>query len=41
MYGDDGMTAVSRKIGIEKDKETDLLEYRGKAGTDPVQLRML
>ena len=26
------MTAVGHKKGIEKDKETDLLEYRGKLG---------
>lgn len=28
----DGMTLVSRKCGIEKDKETDLKEYQGKLG---------
>ncbi len=27
-----GMTVVSHKSGLEKDKETDLLEYRGKLG---------
>ena len=27
-----GMTAVSHKKGLEKDKETDLTEYRGKLG---------
>lgn len=27
-----GMTAVGHRKGIEKDKETDLLEYRGKLG---------
>lgn len=27
-----GMTAVGHKKGLEKDKETDLLEYRGKLG---------
>ena len=27
-----GMTAVGHKKGIEKDKETDLTEYRGKLG---------
>ena len=27
-----GMTAVSHKKGLEKDKETDLFEYRGKLG---------
>ena len=32
LHGDDGMTAVSRKIGIEKGKQTDLLEYQGKLG---------
>ena len=32
IYGDGGMTAVSRKIGIEKGKKTDLLEYQGKLG---------
>ena len=26
------MTAVGHKKGLEKDKETDLLEYRGKLG---------
>lgn len=28
----DGMTLVSRRYGTEKDKETDLKEYRGKLG---------
>lgn len=28
----EGMTLVSRKVGIEKDKETDLKEYHGKLG---------
>ncbi len=28
----EGMTLVSRKYGIEKDKETDLKEYQGKLG---------
>lgn len=32
IYGDGGMTVVSRKIGIEKGKKTDLLEYQGKLG---------
>ena len=32
VYGDSGMTVVSRKIGIEKGKKTDLLEYQGKLG---------
>lgn len=32
LYDDSGMTAVSRKIGIEKGKKTDLLEYQGKLG---------
>lgn len=32
LYGDSGMTVVSRKIGIEKGKKTDLLEYQGKLG---------
>lgn len=32
LYGDSGMTVVSRKIGIEKGEETDLLEYQGKLG---------
>ena len=32
VYGDRGMTVVSRKIGIEKGKKTDLLEYQGKLG---------
>ena len=32
IYGDSGMTVVSRKIGIEKGKKTDLLEYQGKLG---------
>ena len=32
IYGDSGMTVVSRKIGIEKDQKTDLLEYQGKLG---------
>lgn len=27
-----GLTVVSHKSGLEKDKETDLLEYRGKLG---------
>ena len=27
-----GMTAVGHKKGLEKDKETDLTEYRGKLG---------
>lgn len=30
--GETGMTAVGHKKGLEKDKETDLLEYRGKLG---------
>ena len=32
VYGDSGMTVVSCKIGIEKGKKTDLLEYQGKMG---------
>lgn len=32
IVGETGMTAVGHKKGIEKDKETDLLEYRGKLG---------
>ena len=28
----EGMTLISRKYGIEKDKETDLKEYQGKLG---------
>lgn len=32
VHGDSGMTAVSRKTGIEKGKQTDLLEYQGKLG---------
>lgn len=28
----EGMTLVGRKYGMEKDKETDLKEYRGKLG---------
>lgn len=32
VVGETGMTAVSHKKGLEKDKETDLLEYRGKLG---------
>ena len=31
-YGDGGMTAVSHKLGEEKDKYTDLFEYKGKLG---------
>ena len=30
--GETGMTAVGHKKGLENDKETDLLEYRGKLG---------
>lgn len=30
--GETGMTAVGHKKGLEKDKETDLFEYRGKLG---------
>ena len=32
VVGETGMTAVGHKKGLEKDKETDLLEYRGKLG---------
>ena len=32
IVGETGMTAVGHKKGLEKDKETDLLEYRGKLG---------
>ncbi len=32
LYGDGGMTAVSRKIGTEKGKKTDIPEYQGKLG---------
>lgn len=32
IIGETGMTAVGHKEGIEKDKKTDLLEYRGKLG---------
>lgn len=32
VVGETGMTAVGHKKGLEKDKETDLFEYRGKLG---------
>lgn len=32
IYGDSGMTVVSHKRGLEKDKDTDLYEYKGKLG---------
>lgn len=32
VVGETGMTAVGHKKGLEKAKETDLLEYRGKLG---------